>query len=136
MTLTKLEKLEASIKAYDELINRFQNDTNEKNKELVVKSLVNKASRLNDLNEFDKAIKTYDLVFENYKESSGEIFKQVAISMHNKSIILSKVGKESELFDLCDLIIENFSGINDPFISDMVSTAAVIKDKDRHQNSW
>lgn len=134
--LLSKENQDLAINSYDELTKRFENNENYQIQEFIVKSLINKASILLDKNEFEEAIKTYDEIYNKYINFDGEILKQVAISLHNKAIVLGQLGKESELFSLCDLIIDKFSNINDEIIINILSTAEVIKDKDRHQNSW
>ncbi len=128
---------EESIKIYDELISKFNQNENQYILELYVKSLVNKASRLKDLNKNIEAINIYNEVIEKFEAYTGTILNQVAIALHNKTIILSQLQDEKELLKTCDFIIERFSNTKHQMVLDIVSSAQVIKDKDRfNNNSW
>jgi len=77
----------------------------------------------------------YNQVIEKFEDSKGELKNQVALALHNKSILLSELQREDELLEVCDSIIEKFSQSKDEMIMNIVASAEVIKDKDRYNNN-
>lgn len=133
---TKENEIEKSIEVYDELIEKFSNIDDENIQEYIAKSMINKASRVQDLNKNRLALEIYDEIVERFDGSKGKILKQVALALHNKSVILGQLHEEKKLMEVCDTILEKFSNINDEMIVNIVSSAQVIKDKERFNSSF
>lgn len=133
---TKSQEHEDAIKAYDKLQENFSSTTNLDILEIVAKSMVNKASRLNDLEKYEEAIILYDEVYDLYKDRKDKVLRQAAIALNNKVSILNALNKEKESKALCEMIIEKFSHINDEMIINIVSSAEVIKDKQKYDNAF
>lgn len=120
------EKISESIKAYEKLIKLYKNSENIEILEFVAKALVNKANNHKLLQDYEKAIESFDEVINNF---SG-FQKQVAISYHNKAAILGELQNEKQMKEVCNELIEKFSNVHDEFIMNIVSSAEVLKDKD------
>ena len=103
--------------------------------EFIAKAFVNKASRVRELHKNRQALEIYDEVVRRFENVSGKVLTQVALALHNKSVLLGELHREDELLAVCDTIIERFSNVKDEMIMNIVSTAQVVKDKEKFNNT-
>lgn len=124
-----------AVNTYDLMIKKFENTKNPDIYEFVVKAYINKASRLNDLDKKEEALLLIDEVYEKFKDEKGENLTQVAISLNNKAAILDELGREKELKEVCELIVDNFSHIKNEIVQNIVGSAEVLTSKDKFSNN-
>lgn len=129
--LASNEQIQESIKAYEKLINLYKNSENIYLLEFVAKALINKANNHKLLQEYEKALESFDEVMNNFCGFT----KQVAIAYYNKAAILEELQNEKEMNEVCDELIEKFANTKDEFVENIVSSAQVMKDKDRFNNN-
>jgi F0F1-type ATP synthase delta subunit len=96
-TMDELEIYDDYISIVDEMLNRYQNSSNEMIQKRCAKALYNKRNRLGQLGKSEEEIEVYDTLLSKYQDSTNEtIQEQCANALFNKGVRLGQLGKIEE----------------------------------------
>lgn len=124
VTLETLERNEAAIAVYDEVVNRFGEASEAGLREQVARVLVSKGYNLGLLGHYDKEIRVYDELLERYGDASEVgIQKQIAQGLINKGVTLGMLNRGEEEVAMYDEVERRYGGSADIGLRERVARA-------------
>jgi len=108
-TLGKMDNHVDEIKAYDEVVDRFGEDTDTELRIRVAMALYNKGVALGKMDNTDEEIKAYDEVVERFEDDTDtELRIRVANALYNKGATLGKMDNHVDEIKAYDEVVERF----------------------------
>lgn len=128
VALRQLEREEESLKAYDEVVERFEKDPAPAIRVQVARALVYKGVALSQFERQEEAISAYNGVVERFgKDTAPVIREQIANALFNKGNALGQFKRGEEAIEAYDEVVERFDKDAAPAIRVQVANAFVNK---------
>lgn len=128
LTNGALNKEEEEIQLYDELAQRFGNDTSPAVRELVVRALVNKGFKLGKFDRSEDAIQVYDDLLQKFgRDTSPAVREQVVKALINKGVRLGKLDRGEEAIQIYDDLLQQFGNDTSPTMRENMAQALLNK---------
>lgn len=109
LSLSRLDRREEAIAAYNEIVKRYGNSDIEPLCEQVAKGLFNKGFTFGELERFHEEIAAYDDLIKRFEDIEHETLReQVAMALLNKGVALGKLERRDEAIATNDDLIARY----------------------------
>ncbi|MFO6425269.1 tetratricopeptide repeat protein [Motilimonas sp. KMU-193] len=124
VTYSRLPDIDAKSKAYDELINTFENVQNEDIQELVARAMLNQGVTYGQQGNPEAAINNYSAVITQFKDAQNEdIQTSVAQAMLNQGVTYGQQGDPEAELNSYSAVITQFKDAQNEEIQVLVAQA-------------
>ncbi|CAE6703844.1 tetratricopeptide repeat protein [Candidatus Nitrotoga fabula] len=128
--LAQMGRNEEAIAAYDEVVHRFGEATEEPLREQVATALMNKGKTLGKMGRDEEAIAVYDKVVRHFGEATeAPLREQVATALVNKGGTLDQMEWNNEAIAAYDEVVRRFGEATEAPLREQVATALMNKGK-------
>jgi tetratricopeptide (TPR) repeat protein len=115
-------KLPEAIDCYNEVIDRFKNESDEKFYQPITKALRNKGVALGQQDRFSEAIEEFDILLDRFSEiNHPDTLEQTAKALLGKGTMLGKLGKREQEIFAYDTLLNRFNPEKFPALSEQIA---------------
>ncbi|WP_139488924.1 SIR2 family protein [Brevibacillus dissolubilis] len=127
---------EVALETFNSFILYCKTNFTSYTEEMMLRAMVNKALLLfNEMAHYQSSIDVYMEISNNYSNTEQEHLKKyVTAAMHNQAIVLSADGRNEEMFEVIDNLVDKFNKENDVGIREIVASSLIKKAQVHFEN--